>query len=106
MLVTLTCAVCNQSLVVEPNSGIVPTAKVPFHINGRYEFTCNNDHNQCVVLQNGLWKILADIAVQDIKDNYYREAVATFNPALERFHELVFLVLMYDKLTKNNLALT
>jgi hypothetical protein len=54
---------------------------------------CCNGHSSLILLQQQRFEILSEIAVNAIADGYYREGVASFAAALERFYEFSVRVL-------------
>ena len=54
---------------------------------GYIKFVCGAGHINFTMLQDPKFAFLFEIALNAIVDGYYREAVATFAAALERFYE-------------------
>lgn len=52
-----------------------------------YEFICSKGHKNRFFLQVELYELLFQQATYCINDGYYREAIGTFNTAVERFME-------------------
>lgn len=52
-----------------------------------YEFVCEKGHTNRFFLQIELFEMLFQQATYCINDGYYREAIGTFNTAVERFME-------------------
>lgn len=52
-----------------------------------YEFNCDKGHKNRFILQIELFEMLFQQATYCINDGYYREAIGTFNTAVERFME-------------------
>jgi hypothetical protein len=53
--------------------------------DGTYDVQCRNGHRVLTVLQNQRFELLVDSGALALRDDYYREAVATFAAALEAF---------------------
>ena len=60
--------------------------------DGRYEFTCPQGHKTVTILQQQKFELLFEIGAYALVDGYYRESVASFTAALERFYEFFFRV--------------
>jgi hypothetical protein len=65
---------------------------VPFTDTGSYVFTCERGHRNNIALQQSRFEVLAEVAVQAVADQYFREAVTSFASSLERFYEFYFFV--------------
>lgn len=52
-----------------------------------YWLTCRQGHKTATILQEQRFEVLSGVAANAIVDGYYREAVASFTSALERFYE-------------------
>lgn len=48
-----------------------------------YNLTCDNGHKTVSIVTNPKYEILVELALDAIVDGYYREAVTTFQAALE-----------------------
>lgn len=55
--------------------------------DGLYSFTCEKGHKNITALQQQRFEVLSELAVNAIVDGYYREAIASFASAMERFFE-------------------
>ena len=64
-----------------------------------YEYTCKNGHQNVHTIQTELYELLFQQGTYCIMDGYYREAIGTYNAALERFFEYVIEIIF---LTKNH----
>lgn len=62
--------------------------------DGVYRFTCPRGHENIYLHQSEKFETLFEIALHAILDGYYREAIATFGVALERFYEAAIDVLL------------
>lgn len=71
-------------------------AQVEFRDDGRYELACPQGHRFVTVLQDQKYEILFEIGINALLDGYYREAVASFAAALERFYEFAAMVLLEE----------
>ncbi len=69
--------------------------------DGRYEFTCKQGHKTVTILQEQKFELLFEIGAYALIDGYYRESVASFSAALERFYEffmrVIYLQNNYEK---------
>src|SRR5947208_15433404 len=57
-----------------------------------YRGTCAEGHNLLVVTQTLRHEMLFEIALNAIRDKYYREAVSSFAASAERFYEFAIRV--------------
>jgi hypothetical protein len=82
MRLYLSCEKC----VVEPGS---PARKFPTEVedSGLYKLVCPNGHETVSCIQQLKFEILFDLGAYAILDGYYRDAVASFTAAMERFFE-------------------
>jgi len=60
--------------------------------DGRYEFVCSQGHKTIAILQQQKFEVLYEIGAYALIDGYYRESIASFTSALERFYEFFLLV--------------
>ncbi|MEK0360927.1 hypothetical protein [Pseudomonas sp. CBC3] len=60
--------------------------------DGRYEFICSQGHKTITILQQQKFEVLYEIGAYALIDGYYRESIASFTSALERFYEFFLLV--------------
>ena len=67
-----------------------------------FEMQCPQGHINRFVISNELYELLFQQATYCIMDGYYREAIATYNAALERFFEYACELLTYDYLGGEN----
>lgn len=67
--------------------------EVEYTDSGYYSFTCQNGHQNFVMLQEQDFEILFQIGANAILDGYYREAISSFTSSLERFYEFCVRVL-------------
>lgn len=65
--------------------------------NGRYEVICPKGHKSVTVLQQQKFEVLFDIGAYALIDGYYREAVSSFTPSLERFYEFVIMAVLFQR---------
>jgi len=61
--------------------------------NGLYSLRCPAGHESIICLQEQKFELLYELAVNAIVDGYYREAIASFTTALERFYEFYIQVI-------------
>lgn len=83
MKIQIPCTKC----IFSGSPNLNPPATVAVRDDGCYEVTCENGHREVVLLQQDKSEILFEIGAHAILDGYYREAVASFASALERFYE-------------------
>lgn len=69
---------------------------VEFRDDGRYELECPRGHTFITILQEQKYEVLFEIGINAILDGYYREAVASFAAALERFYEFAVKVVLEE----------
>lgn len=69
----------------------------PFNDSGFYRFQCAENHVHEIVLVQMRFEVLAETAMQAIVDGYYRDAVASFAAALERFYQFYIDVVAHSK---------
>lgn len=60
---------------------------------GPYRLECRRGHRTSTVLQEQRFEVLSGVAANAIVDGYYREAVASFTAAQERFQEFFIRVI-------------
>ncbi len=62
-----------------------------------YEYSC--EHGHCTILNHQAYEfqVLFEIGCQAILDGYHREAVASFNSALERFYEFYIRAILISR---------
>lgn len=82
------CTFGEKKLLVPP----YPTF-VELKDDGRYEFTCEQGHKTVTILQEQKFELLFEIGAYALIDGYYRESVASFSAALERFYEFFIRVI-------------
>lgn len=70
---------------------------LPFNENGYYRFRCAQKHVHEIVLVQMRFEVLAETAMQAIVDGYFRDAVASFAAALERFYQFYLEVVAHSK---------
>lgn len=88
------CAECLNT--VFPHNVPYPTY-VEYRDDSYYEFTCEQGHKSCFVLQQQKFELLYQIGAYAILDGYYREAVASFTSSLERFYEFFIKVKLLEE---------
>jgi len=92
MRLLLTCMTCRFDPLHTPRDYYVNAA---YRDDMRYEITCDRGHTSVTVVQEAKYEILFEIGVNAIADGYYREAVASFASALERFLEFAIGALLH-----------
>lgn len=70
--------------------------------DGRYEFTCPQGHKTVTILQQQKFELLFEIGAYALIDGYYRESVASFTAALERFYEFFVRVVFLQEKQENS----
>ncbi|WP_437793039.1 hypothetical protein [Sorangium sp. So ce693] len=101
MKVMLSCNTCMMELI---ESGVQIGSKefeehhwaehVDVGEHGVYEATCPQGHRIVCGVSNRRFELLFDAAALALVDGYYREAIATFASALERFFEFYIRVVL------------
>lgn len=77
----------------------LPESYIKKNINGFpiYKFECSLGHENYCLHENNKYEILYELGVDALIDDYYRESVANFASAYERFHEYCYLALLECK---------
>ncbi len=78
-------------------NNITNFGEAEFNEVGYYEYTCPNGHKTCFLLQNLRFEILFEIGTFAFRDGYYRETVASYTAALERFYEFCINIFCSNK---------
>lgn len=91
---------CHECVNAQLDAGEDPRenfwqAEVEFNDTNAYEARCPNGHLARAVLQNPRHEVLFDAATLALLDGYYREAIATYGGALERFFEFFARVVFF-----------
>lgn len=60
----------------------------PFNESSVYRFECAHGHVHEIVLMQVRFEVLAETGMQALVEGYYRDAIASFAAALERFYQL------------------
>ncbi|MHC2299188.1 hypothetical protein [Rhizobium mongolense] len=92
MRVLFTCMEC----MLQDNKPSDDFHLVEYNEAGRYEATCKRGHRITAVAQEQRFEVLFEIGAPAILDGYYREAVASFTAAMERFFEFALRTLLRD----------
>ena len=66
-------------------------------------FQCKNGHKNAVIIQEQSFEILLEMAIDNIIDCYYREAVFNFAAAQERCFEFFIELVLFEKEINNTL---
>lgn len=93
MKLYLPCIECDLSDL----NNIANFGEAEFNEVGYYEYTCPNGHKTCFLLQNLRFEILFEIGTFAFQDGYYRETVASYTAALERFYEFCINIFCLNK---------
>jgi hypothetical protein len=103
MRIQLSCNKCN--LMVQPGeTRLVYSKIVAINDTGVYELKCDAGHVSKIVLRTPKHEMLYLIAGNAILDGYLREAVLSFNGAMERYFEFAIRVLARaNKIPKESL---
>jgi hypothetical protein len=62
-------------------------SRVEVQDSGLYQTSCSRGHLTTMVLQQLRFEVLSEFGANAIVDGYYREAIASFTAAMERFNE-------------------
>ncbi len=89
MRIPLTCMQCFRERG-QPDDFVYPAE---LQDNGLYRMKCRSGHDTVTCVQEQKFEVLFELALNAIVDGYYREAVASFTSALERFYEFYIQVL-------------
>ena len=85
--------ICNSCMFGQEKLETPPyPSYVELRNDGRYEFICSQGHKTITILQQQKFEVLYEIGAYALIDGYYRESIASFTSALERFYEFFLLV--------------
>lgn len=90
--------VCTACVFASADPDGVELHYLPISATGLYRFTCQHGHTNIMVVQQMLFEVLAETAVQAILDGYFRDAVSSFSASLERFYQHYVEVVLLAKL--------
>lgn len=99
----LPCMKCCEDAI---NNGDVPDLSMYEMLtsdNGVVFFQCKNGHKNTVIIQEQSFEILLEMAIDNIIDKYYREAVFNFAAAQERCFEFFNELVLFEKNVSNGL---
>ena len=94
--------ICMQCLsdAQKQNSWFANHTFVYYRLRNQYEqplfFTCDNGHQNCVLIQEHKFESLFEIALEDFIAKRYREAVFNFASSFERFLEFASRLLLWE----------
>lgn len=91
---------CMQCCVEDMKSGRIPdsiTYEILTSDNGVICFKCKNDHENCLIIQEQPFEILLEMAIENLIDRYYREAIFNFASAQERCFEFCIELILFEK---------
>jgi hypothetical protein len=98
MQIDLLCEDCIEEAVKQgldaAYGSSVPTPISHITDSGVYEVTCTRGHKSKVVIDNLPFEILFDYAINAIADGYFRDAIASFTSAMERYFEFFVKVIV------------
>ena len=96
-IVHVPCLKCHQE---ELEAGRLPSLK-SYEIltpdTGIALFECNQHHHNAVLIQEQTFEILLELAIENLVDKYYREAIFNFAAAQERCFEFFCELISFEK---------
>ena len=102
MVGRIICSPCMQCFSEAINRKLIPES-VSYELlasdTGVISFLCKKGHKNSVLIQESSFEILLEFAVENIVDQYYREAVFNFAAAQERcFEFFIELITLENKI--------
>lgn len=97
---------CMQCCTEDMKSGRIPdsiTYEILTSDNGAILFKCKNNHENCLIIQEQPFEILLEMAIENLIDRYYREAIFNFAAAQERCFEFFNELVLFERQINNNL---
>ena len=87
MKIRLQCPQCDDEHFLDDEPAELAFYPLDLSDDGVIELNCESGHATTICLRQERFELLSEVAANAIVDGYYREAVATFKAALERFYE-------------------
>lgn len=106
MVGRITISPCMKCCETAINNGYIP-ASIMYEMltpdDGVVAFQCENGHKNAIIIQEQSFEILLEIAIENIIDKYYREAIFNFAAAQERCFEFFNELVLFEKNVSNGL---
>lgn len=96
---------CMQCCAEDMKSGRIPdstTYEILTSDNGVIFFKCKNNHENCLIIQEQPFEILLEMAIENLIDRYYREAIFNFAAAQERCFEFCIELILFEQEIEHN----
>ena len=94
-------AICGKCHQEDIEAQKIPSEFLTYQLlnnnDGIVQFKCRRGHNCCIIIQELKFETLVNIAVENILDKYYREAIFNFAAAQERCFEFVIELLCLEQ---------
>lgn len=100
MVGRITISPCMKCCETPINNGDVPDLTMYEMLtpdDGVIAFQCKNGHKNAIIVQEQPFEILLEIAIENIIDKYYREAIFNFAAAQERCFEFFNELVLFEK---------
>ena len=97
---------CIQCCAEDIKNGRIPdstTYEILTSDSGTIFFNCKNNHENCLIIQEHPFEILLEMAVENLIDRYYREAIFNFAAAQERCFEFFNELILFERQVENKL---
>lgn len=96
MRLEISCSKCSEQ-IAPGELGVVYSDMYSVCDNGIYEFECPQGHRTTTVLRTPKHEVLYSIGANAYLDGYFRDAIASFASALERYYEFALRVISRHK---------
>lgn len=96
MRIEITCSKCSEQIALG-ESGVVHSLVCSMCDDGIYEFKCPQGHHTTTVLRTPKHEVLYTIGANAFLDGYFRDGIASFAGALERYYEFALKVIARHK---------
>jgi len=96
MRLEISCSKCSEQIALG-ESGVVNSWVYSVSDGGIYEFECPQGHRTTTVLRTPKHEVLYAIGANAYLDGYFRDAIASFASALERYYEFALKVISRHK---------
>lgn len=89
--------ICTKCVRENPIKAVFEMQSVELLEGNQYALTCQNGHQEIVLVQQQKFEMLFEVGATAILDGYYREAVTSFASSLERTYEFFSIVCMAER---------
>lgn len=100
MVGRITISPCMKCCETAINNGYIPDSIMYEMLtpdDGVVAFQCENGHKNAIIIQEQSFEILLEIAIENIIDKYYREAIFNFAAAQERCFSFFSELILFEK---------